>query len=314
MEKAIQPEKKWNTNKIANQTGKIAIITGGTGGVGFADAKALASKGAKVILLGRNPQKGKEAVSKINQMYKDAEVSFYSVDLGNLAEVKSFGKKMCQQLDRLDILINNAGVMMPKQRTLTSDGFELQFGTNYLAHFALTSELLPLLKKTKGARVVTLGTLPGNFSIDFENLQAEKSYSAWTAYNQSKLAEIIFALHLQRLSEQNNWGISSMGAQPGLVATGLVTKEAGSDTTLMAIGRVIFKIFPFVRQTADKGALSTLYAATDPHAKGGVLYGPNGMGEVSGYPRLGKINKEAKDLKIAQRLWDISLNLAKVKY
>ncbi|MDR1570271.1 MAG: SDR family oxidoreductase [Oscillospiraceae bacterium] len=314
MDKTIQPEKNWDARKIASQGGKVALITGGTGGLGFADAKALASKGAKVIIIGRNQEKGAGAVRRIKEIDTNADISFFSVDLGNLSAIKAFAEQMNGQLSRLDILINNAGIMMPAERKLTTDGFELQFGTNYLAHFALTGELLPLLRKTEGARVVTLATLPGKYSIDFNNLQSENHYSAWVSYGQSKLAELIFALHLQRLSERNKWGISSMGAHPGLSATDLITKQAGSNTGMVAGMRVMFRIFPFMRQPADKGALPTLFAATSPYAVGGMHYGPNGFGETSGYPTLAKINPQAQDVQIAERLWSVSEELTKISY
>jgi NAD(P)-dependent dehydrogenase (short-subunit alcohol dehydrogenase family) len=314
MEKAKQPEKNWDTSKIASQKGKTALITGGTGGVGFADAQALAAKGATVIIVGRNPQKGADAAERIRQTCTDADVSFQRVDLGSLPEIKDFAREMGEQLDSLDILINNAGIMMPAGRHVTSDGFELQFGTNYLAHFALTGGLLPLLKRAKAARVVTMATLPGKFHIDFDNLQSEKSYRAAAAYGQSKLAELIFAIHLQRLSERNGWGISSMGAHPGLAATDLVTKQAGSNTAAMAFLRVMFTVFPFMRQSADKGALPTLFATTAPDAKGGAHYGPNGFNEMAGYPALAKINPLAQDLPTAERLWNVSLELTNAGY
>jgi NAD(P)-dependent dehydrogenase (short-subunit alcohol dehydrogenase family) len=272
------------------------------------------SLGAKVIIIGRNQKKGIEAVDRIKQFDKNADVSFSPVDLGSLSAIKFFAEQMKQQLGGLDILINNAGIMMPAERQLTTDGFELQFGTNYLAHFALICEVFPLLKKTEGARVVTLATLPGSYSIDFNNLQSENRDSAWTAYGQSKLAELIFALHLQRLSERNKWGISSMGAHPGLSITDLVTKQSGSNTGMAAGMRVMFRIFPFMRQTADKGALPTLFSATAPNAVGGMHYGHNGFGEMSGYPILAKINPQAYDEHIAERLWSVSEILTKISY
>ena len=314
MDTSIQPEKNWDTSKIASQSGKVAIITGGTGGVGFADAKALALKGCTVIIIGRNSEKGSEAIARIKEIDAQADVSFFSIDLGNLSAIKSFSEQMNRKLSRLDILINNAGIMMPAERQLTADGFELQFGTNYLAHFALTCQLLPLLKKTDGARVVTLSTLPGKYLIDFDDLQSEKKYSAWTAYGQSKLAELIFALHLQRLSDENNWNIQSMGAHPGLSVTDLITKQAVSTSGMTAGMRILFKIFPFMRQTADKGALPTLFAAVDPHAIGGNHYSPHGVGEMTGYPALAKINPQALDTHIAERLWSISENLTNLSY
>ncbi|MDR1539282.1 MAG: SDR family oxidoreductase [Clostridiales bacterium] len=314
MDKTNQPEINWDSSKMASQKGKVALITGGTGGLGFADAKALALKGAKVIIIGRNQKKGSEAIERIKKIDANSDVSFFPVDLGNLSAIKSFADQMNKQLYRLDILINNAGVMMPAKRQLTADGFELQFGTNYLSHFALTGEVFPILKKTDGARVVTIATLPGRYRIDFDNLQSEKRYSAWVAYGQSKLAELIFALHLQRLSERNKWGISSMAAHPGLSVTDLVTEQAGSNTGMMAVMRAMFRIFPFMRQTADKGSLPALFAATAPKAIGGMHYGPNGFGEMSGYPALAKINSQAKDVQIADRLWSISEKLTRISY
>jgi NAD(P)-dependent dehydrogenase (short-subunit alcohol dehydrogenase family) len=315
MEKNIQPQKHWNIDNIPNQNGKTVLITGGSSGIGLACTKALASKGAEIIILGRNKEKGATAINSIKNIVPNAKVEFQPLNLGDLSKINVFVNNITGRLEKLDILINNAGIMMPAKRELTADGFESQFGVNYLSHFALTGLLLPLLKRTSGVRVVTLTSFPaGNIQINFDNLQAEKKYNPSLAYMQSKLAALIFALHLQRISEKNKWGITSVCSHPGLSATNLVNKESGSNTTMMAFLRFIFALFPSIRQSSENGALPTLYAATDPAAEGGMLYGPDGFMELKGHPKLTKINAKAYDLPIVEQLWSISEKLTKVSY
>jgi NAD(P)-dependent dehydrogenase (short-subunit alcohol dehydrogenase family) len=195
--------KYWNIDNIPNQNGKIALITGGFSGIAFACAKALAAKGAEIIILGRNKERVATAVNNIKSIAPNAKIEFQPLNLGDLSHINAAANTITGKLKKLDILINNAGIMMPAKRELTVDGFESQFGVNYLSHFALTGLLLPLIKTTSGARVVTLTSFSyGNPQIKFDNLQAEKQYNPLSTYMQSKLADIIFAVHLQRLSEK----------------------------------------------------------------------------------------------------------------
>ena len=218
---------KWASENIRSQSGRSAVVTG-TGGLGYEDALALARAGASVVIAGRNPQKGAEAVAAIKKAVSGAQVRFGAIDLANLASIAGFADKLAREQDSLDLLINNAGVMTPPQRRVTSDGFELQFGTNYLGHFALTAHLLPLLKRGRKPRVVTLGSIAArNGAIDFDDLQAEHGYKPMPVYNQSKLACVMFALELSRRSNAAGWGVESLAAHPGVTRTDLLPNGAG---------------------------------------------------------------------------------------
>jgi NAD(P)-dependent dehydrogenase (short-subunit alcohol dehydrogenase family) len=297
---------KWTTQNIPSQAGRTAIVTG-TGGLGFEDALALAHKGADVILAGRSPVKGLEAVEKIRTEVPGATVAFEFLDLANLSSVQVFAQRMAETRDRIDILINNAGVMVPPTRQLTSDGFELQFGTNYLGHFALTLALLPLLKRGRDSRVVMLSSLSARMggAIDFGNLNAEAGYNAMAAYSQSKIACLMFAGELQRRSDAGGWGISSLAAHPGMSRTELLTKTPGR----WDMNRIFRSLFWFTFQSPAQGALPTLYAATAPEAAPGGYYGPDGMSEMNGFPTEAQMPEKALDQAQARRLWEVSEQL-----
>lgn len=302
---------KWTTDNIPNQQDRSTIVTG-TGGLGFEDALALTRVGGEVIIAGRNADKGAEAVSKIRAQVPNAKVSFEMLDLANLASIEAFGKRMQAQRQSLDLLINNAAVMTPPTRKTTSDGFELQFGTNYLGHFALTAHLLPLLKKGRNPRVVNVSSFAANDGkINFDDLQSEKSYVAMDVYAQSKLANMIFSFELQRRSAAAGWGITSIAAHPGISRTDLLPNGAGPNSPSGLARRFLG---PILFQPAAQGALPTLYAATDPNAKGGGYYGPNGLREVRGYPTNAKIPPQAEDTRTAERLWAVSEKLAGVSF
>lgn len=209
------------------------------------------------------------------------------------------------------MLINNAGVMTPPERRTTSDGFELQFGTNYLGHFALTAHLLPLLRKGRSPRVVTLSSIAArNGAINFDDLQAEHGYKPMPVYSQSKLACLMFAFELQRRSEAAGWGITSIAAHPGISRTELLPNGAGKASVL-GLGR---RFLWFLFQPAAQGALPTLFAATSLDAKGGGFYGPNRLGETRGYPTISKTPKAALDTSVAARLWKVSEQITRAKF
>ncbi len=211
---------KWTAAEIPAQKSRIAVVTG-TGGLGYEDALALARAGGDVIIAGRNAQKGAEAVAKIRAEVPAATVSFEQLDLASLASVAAFAERLRGSRDHLDLLINNAGVMVPPERQETADGFELQFGTNYLGHFALTAHLLPLLRQGSAPRVVSLSSIAARQGqIDFGDLQSRTNYNAMAAYSQSKIACLMFAFELQRRSAAGNWGITSIAAHPGVARTG----------------------------------------------------------------------------------------------
>ncbi|MGK6317858.1 SDR family oxidoreductase, partial [Neorhizobium sp. DT-125] len=240
---------KWTTRNIPSQSGRSAVVTG-TGGLGYEDALALARAGAHVVIAGRNPRKGDEAVAAIKAAVPGAQVRFGQVDLANLASIAAFAEQLSREQDSLDILINNAGVMTPPQRRETSDRFELQFGTNYLGHFALTAHLLPLLKKGQKPRVVTLGSVAARGgAINFDDLQAERSYKPMPVYSQSKLACIMFAFELSRRSRAAGWGVESLAAHPGISRTDLLPNGAGRRSMAAWVRRFL----PFLFQPASQG-------------------------------------------------------------
>lgn len=289
----------WTASDIPSQRGRTAVVTG-TGGLGFQDALALARAGANVIIAGRNLSKGTAAVNQIRQSVPDAKVAFGALDLASLDSIKAFAESLRSSRDSLDLLINNAAVMAPPKRLATADGFELQFGTNYLGHFALTAQLLPLLRKGNRPRVVSLSSVAARSgAIDFDDLQAQRSYRPMPVYGQSKLACLMFALELQRRSDAANWGIQSIAAHPGVSRTDLLPNGAGAWSAPGMARRYMWFLF----QPAAQGALPTLFAATSPQAQGGVYYGPDKLGETRGYPAVAKIPPQALDTSVAARLW-----------
>ncbi len=301
----------WTVKDIPPQTGRIAVVTGATSGIGYEAALALAGSGARVVLASRNEVKGAEMLAHIRAAHPRAEVSFEPLDLASLASVAACADRLSRTLPRIDMLINNAGVMAIPARHVTVDGFEMQLGANYLGHFALTLRLLPLIRAGQSPRVVTLSSLAHRSGrIHFDDLQFERNYRPWTAYCQSKLATLLFSMEFERRARVNNWALMSTAAHPGFATTGL--QSAGPS---MGLDRPSFFerstqwLAPFLSQSAAAGALPTLYAATSPDAKGGTLYGPDGFYEMKGSPRKSKIGPSAFDQTIWRRLWDVSERL-----
>ncbi len=289
----------WTASDIPSQRGRTAVVTG-TGGLGFQDALALARAGANVVIAGRNPSKGAAAVDLIRQSVPDAKVVFGALDLASLDSIEAFAERLRSSHDRLDLLINNAAVMAPPKRLATADGFEMQFGTNYLGHFALTARLLPLLRQGNQPRVVSLSSVAARSgAINFDDLQARHGYRPMPVYGQSKLACLMFALELQRRSDAGGWGIQSIPAHPGVSRTDLLPNGAGAWSAAGIARRYMWFLF----QPAAQGALPTLFAATSPQARGGAYYGPNRLGETRGYPVLARIPPQALDKNVAAKLW-----------
>lgn len=302
--------KNWTASNIPQKNEGLAVITGSTEGIGYEDALALSAAGWDVVMLGRNAQKGAESIAKIHQMNPKAKVSFEKIDLADLSSIKAFALRMTSKGQAINLLINNAGVMTPPKRLETADGFELQFGTNHIGHFALTAQLLPLLRKSPGTRVVTVSSIANREGIiNFDDLQSKFSYAPGKAYSQAKLANLMFALELQRQSEKHGWGIMSMAAHPGVSRTNLLITGAGR----WSIAGMMRTFLPFLFQPSAQGALPTLYAATSPEAKGGLYYGPNKMIETRGFPSIAKIPAQAEDVNVSLKLWKISQELAKVE-
>lgn len=302
--------KKWTASDIPSQEGRSAVITG-IGGIGFEDALALARAGADVIMAGRNGAKGGAAVARIRGSVPDAKVRFEVLDLADLRSIAVFAERLAVHQDGLDLLINNAAIMAPPKRHATVDGFELQLGTNYLGHFALTAHLLPLLRKGKQPRVVTVSSVADRQGvINFDDLRAERDYKPMVVYSQSKLAGLMFAFELQRRSDAAGWGLKSIAAHPGLSRTNLMPNSMG---WLSVGGAIRFFIGSVVFQSAAQGALPTLFAATAPEAKPAGYYGPNGFSGIRGFPAEAIKPQQALDACVAARLWEVAEQLTGVR-
>ena len=295
MRKMIKEFNEWVSTNLDSQKGKTVIITGANSGIGFYTALGLAKLGANVIVAGRNKERIDEAIQAIKKENISGTVSASILDLASLNSVREFANEFNNTQTKLDILINNAGVMMPPA-SKTEEGFELQFGVNFLGHFLLTNLLNNKLDLTQNSRVVTLSSIAHRgASIDFGNLRVEKPYDAKREYYQSKLADLIFALELGRRYEANNNHILSVACHPGFTKTELQRH----------IDPKILKKMNFM--DTWKGSLPTLLAATNKKAKTGDYYGPDGEGEYSGFPALGLIDKSALDQEVAKKLWEVGI-------
>jgi len=301
---------------VPDQHGRLAIVTGANSGIGLEVTRRLAAAGAEVVLAVRNAEKGRHAVDQILATYPDATLTIEALDLSDLGSIAAFADRMRQQGRPIDLLINNAGIMAVPTRHTTADGYELQFGTNFLGHFALTAQLLPLLAAAPAPRVVTLSSTAASMgTIKLDNLNSEHSYQAWRAYAQSKLADLIFAIELDRLSRRHDWGLVSTAAHPGLTRTNLQTTgpRMGKSNPRFDLSSMFMRV-PGVAQDPGAGALPTLYAATSPDAEGGRYYGPDGFAQMTGGPTLVSGPKRARDTATAIALWDAAERLTGVSY
>lgn len=300
----------WFPADMLDQTGKVFIITGANSGIGFEAARELAHKGAEVVLATRNPHKAEKALAEVKAKLPGAKLAFIPLDLANLNAIRNFADQFKARYDRLDVLLNNAGIMMvPEGRT--QDGFERQLGTNHLGHFALTGLLIDELLNTTGSRVVNISS-NAHYSgkIDFDNLFFEQGgYTPMGAYSQSKLANLLFTYELQRRLDARGASTIALAAHPGISATGLADHFVNRHFSWLVRGamRVLF-------QSAAMGAMPGLRAAVDPEARGGEYYGPDGKGERSGYPVVVSSNPASHDLQDARTLWEMSEDLTGVKY
>jgi len=305
---------------VPDLSGKLAVVTGSNSGLGLGLATRLAAAGADVTMAIRNRGKGEAAVEQIRATVPNAKLTIKSLDLSSLASVRALGEELNAEGRPIDILINNAGIMQPPQRETTADGFELQFGCNHLGHFALTGHLLPLLRAADGARVTSLSSSAQRLGgINFGDLQWEKRYNATRAYAQSKSANLMFAIELDRRSRQGGWGIVSNAAHPGLCKTNLQlsgpSQGKDSPTLLERFYRVSRQLTPFMWQEIDEGILPALYAATAPDAEAGAFYGPHGFLELAGGGVTdAKILARSRNEADCRKLWDISEELTGVTY
>jgi NAD(P)-dependent dehydrogenase (short-subunit alcohol dehydrogenase family) len=300
----------WSSEQIPDQSGRTAIVTGANSGLGLSTARELARHGAHVVLACRDTAKGEAAAASIEREVPGAKVELAPLDLASLASVEAFAMSFrAAHADGLDLLINNAGVMAPPRRE-TADGFELQLGTNLLGHFALTGRLIGLMRGREDARVVTLSSNAHKMGrIDFDDLQSERRYRRWSAYGQSKLADLMFALELDRRLRAAGWSVKSVAAHPGYAATNLQTAAPPlMDRLVMRFTNLL------VAQSADAGALPTLFAATAPGLEGGSYVGPDGIGEFRGAPKVTRTSRSARDEQAAARLWDVAEQLTSVRF
>jgi NAD(P)-dependent dehydrogenase (short-subunit alcohol dehydrogenase family) len=298
----------WDVDDIPDQTGRIAVVTGANSGLGLVTARELARHGALIVLACRNMDKGRAAHADVAAAASGPEPELEELDLASLASVRSFAERFAAKHKNLDLLINNAGVMAPPRRR-TADGFELQFGTNHLGHFALTNLLLPLMEGREDARVVTLSSTAHRMGrIAFDNLNGDRRYFRWNAYGQSKLANLLFALELDRRLRASSSTVKSLAAHPGYAATNLQSAAAPLiDRLVMKVGNAV------VAQSDEMGALPVLFAATQPGVEGGAYVGPDGPGEQRGHPKLVKPSGAARNEDTARRLWDVSADLTRLR-
>jgi NAD(P)-dependent dehydrogenase (short-subunit alcohol dehydrogenase family) len=298
----------WDAGQIPDQSGRVAVVTGANSGLGLVTARELARHGALVVMACRNLDKGRAAQAEVAATASGPKPELESLDLASLSSVRSFAERFKQNHEHLDLLVNNAGVMAPPRRR-TADGFELQFGTNHLGHFALTNLLLPLMEGREDARVVTLSSTAHKIGrISFDNLNGDRRYFRWNAYGQSKLANLLFALELDRRLRAQGSTVKSLAAHPGYAATNLQSAAAPLiDRLVMKVGNAV------VAQSDEMGALPVLFAATQPGADGGLYIGPDGPGEQRGHPKVVKPSGAARDEDTASRLWDVSEELTRVR-
>ena len=306
---------------VPDLSGKLVVITGANSGLGFGLARRLSAAGADVVMAIRNRAKGEAAIQEIRVGVPDAKLTIKALDLSSLASVAALGEQLNTEGRPIDILINNAGVMTPPERETTTDGFELQFGSNHLGHFALTGHVLPLLRAADGARVVSLSSLAARQSgkIHFDDPQFEKSYAPMSAYGQSKLAVLMFALELDRRSRAAGWGVMSNAAHPGLTKTNLQISGPSlgreKPALMERLYRTSWRFAPFLWQEIDEGILPAVYAAATPQAEGGTFYGPRGFYEAAGGGVApAKIPKLARNDDDCRRLWELSEQLTGVRY
>lgn len=302
--------KIWTTDQMEKQQGTRVVITGASSGIGYETARAFAAKGAEVIMAIRNLKKGEEAARQLKKENPGAVLKLMKLDLSDLTSVRKFTQEFQQAYDSLDLLINNAGVMIPPFQK-TKDGFELQFGSNHLGHFALTGLMLPMMSSVPSSRVVTLSsTAIKGAKINFDNLDGSKGYNKVKFYGQSKLANLLFAQELNVRLRASGSKTISLGSHPGRANTNLYSLGSGKQTSLLM--KIVVKLIG--TQSAEMGALPTLYAATAPTLKGGEYIGPDGKGGNKGYPQIDPSVLNLYDPRVMKQLWDVSESLTGISF
>lgn len=293
---------------------KTAIVTGANGGIGFHTALQLAKDGVHVVLGCRDAARGNDALKKIVDQHSKASVQLANLDLSNLSSVRSFAAKFKEDNSSLDLLVNNAAVMALPERTLSADGYEMQFATNHLGHFLLTAELMPHLLKSSSARIVTVSSIAHRYGkINLNDLQAEKNYEGWSAYGTSKLANLLFSFELARKLKNAGNSQISVAAHPGVAKTNILSSGP-------QMGRKVFRTYlseffsKYLAQTDAEGALPIIHACLDPGVHNGDYYGPNGFMELTGRPKKVESKANALDEKMAEKLWTISESLTGAKW
>jgi len=302
---------------VPDLSGKLAVVTGASDGIGLGLATRLAAAGAEVLLPVRNRPKGETAITTIRQQAPDADVSLRDLDLSSLDSVAALGEGLREEGQPIHILINNAGVMTPPDRQTTSNEFELQFGTNHLGHFALVAHLLPLLQAGH-ARVTSQVSVAANSgAINWDDLNWQRSYDGMKAYSQSKIAFGLFGLELDRRSKTFGWGITSNLSHPGIAPTNLLAARPELGRDVETSGRRIIRVLSergILLGTVETAKLPALYAATSPDAQPGGFYGPGGPGHMGGAPGAQKLYSRLRSAEDAQRIWHVSEELTKVRF
>ncbi len=296
----------WTEANIPELAGKTIVVTGANSGLGLETTRLLAGRGAHVVMACRTPSKAERAMQTLNEELSNASIDFIPLNLADLSSVQAFAKAYDEKHDTLDVLINNAGIMAIPRRE-TADGFEMQLGTNHLGHFALTGALMPILLETPGSRVVTVSSLMHRVgSMRFDDLHGRRSYDKWRAYNQSKLANLLFCYELDRRLRVVDADVRSVAAHPGYSATNLQAVGPTLSGSKLA-GRFYAFTNKAVAQTARMGAMPSVFAAVGDPVSGGGLYGPEGLGQVRGYPVRVDSSRASHDEVAAQRLWMMSI-------
>ncbi|MGH3678686.1 MAG: SDR family NAD(P)-dependent oxidoreductase [Mycobacterium sp.] len=305
----MSAKQKWAAADVPDQSGRIAIITGSNTGIGYEAAAVLADKGAHVVLAVRNIDKGNDAKARITSGAPNAVVTVQELDLTSLDDIRKAADELRASYPRIDLLINNAGVMYTDKAS-TKDGFELQFGTNHLGHFALTGQLLDNMLPVEGSRVVTVSSVGHRImaKIHFDDLRLDRDYNRVKAYGQSKLANLLFTYELARRLAAKGAPTTALAAHPGGSQTELLRNMPGG------IRQVSEFFWQFIAQPPDMGTLPTLRAATDPEAQNGQYYGPDGFHEQRGHPKVVESSKQSHDEDIQRRLWSVSEELTGVTY